>query len=150
MNYKHYKTLGTLFDSMCAAVMQKRLPYEEVFACLSRSESSAINEMPQLMPSLAVDVVAIYTGSDTPTINTSEEVFPVLMQLPQFQPWLDSLDENKLPTTLRPQCSYSRMLASEVTMITQCYYQTQDLFKALEELRFPLFFFFFHDCLRIL
>ncbi|VFR13623.1 hypothetical protein SPFM14_00285 [Salmonella phage SPFM14] len=44
-------------------------------------------------------------------------------------------------------------------MITQCYYQfffsffyyqTQDLFKALEENKLPTTFFFFHDCLRIL
>ncbi|VFR11626.1 hypothetical protein SPFM6_00299 [Salmonella phage SPFM6] len=130
--------------------MQKRLPYEEVFAIVLDSESSAINEMPQLMPSLFDSIVAIYTGSDTPTINTSECLSRVLMQLPQFQPWLDSLDAVDVPTTLRPQCSYSRMLASEVFPITQCYYQTQDLFKALEENKLPLFFFFFHDCLRIL
>ncbi|VFR11924.1 hypothetical protein SPFM20_00294 [Salmonella phage SPFM20] len=110
MNYKHYQLMPSLFDSMCAAVMQKRLPTINTSECLSRSESSAINEMPWLDSLDAVDVVAIYTGSDTPSRMLASEVFPVLMQLPQFQPLFKALEENKLPTTLRPQCSYLRIL----------------------------------------
>ncbi|VFR11549.1 hypothetical protein SPFM7_00287 [Salmonella phage SPFM7] len=111
---------------------------------------ATINEMPQLMPSLFDSMCAAVTGSDTPTINTSECLSRSESSVPQFQPWLDSLDAVDVVAIYRPQCSYSRMLASEVFPVLMQYYQTQDLFKALEENKLPTTLIFFHDCLRIL
>ncbi|VFR11032.1 hypothetical protein SPFM15_00287 [Salmonella phage SPFM15] len=62
MNYEMPQLMPSLFDSMCAAVMQTDTPTINTSECLSRSESSAIKFQPWLDSLDAVDVVAIYTG----------------------------------------------------------------------------------------